>query len=65
VLPNFIIETDASNDGWGVILKQKPNKHSPKSEENICRYASMSYKLKTVNNIDTEILAIIYVINSF
>jgi ribonuclease HI len=49
----------------GAILKQKPNKYSPKSEEKICRYASGSYKLKTVNNTDREILAIIHAINSF
>jgi ribonuclease HI len=49
----------------GVILKQKPNKYSPKAEENICRYASGSYKLKIVNNTDREILAIIHAINSF
>ena len=29
----FIIETDASELGWGAILKQKPHKYSPKSEE--------------------------------
>jgi acetone carboxylase gamma subunit len=61
----FIIETDASKEGWAVILKQKPNKYSPKSEEKFCRYASGSYKLKAVNNTDREILAIIHVINSF
>jgi ribonuclease HI len=61
----FIIETDASKDGWGAILKQKPNKYSPKSVERICRYASGSYKQKTVNNTDREILAIIHAINSF
>jgi hypothetical protein len=31
----------------------------------MCRYALGSYKLKTVNNIDREILAIIHAINSF
>jgi hypothetical protein len=36
-----------------------------KSEEKICRYASKSYKLKTVNNLDREILVIIHAINSF
>jgi hypothetical protein len=36
----FIIETDASKEGWGAILKQKPNKYLPKSEEKIYRYAS-------------------------
>jgi ribonuclease HI len=61
----FIIETDASKEGCGAILKQKPNKYPPKSEEKICRYASGSYKLKTVNNTDREILAIIHAINSF
>jgi ribonuclease HI len=49
----------------GVILKQKPNKYSPKAEEKICIYASGSYKLKTVNNTDKEILAIIHAINFF
>jgi hypothetical protein len=28
----FINETDASKEGWGAILKKKPNKYSPKSE---------------------------------
>jgi hypothetical protein len=61
----FIIETDASKECWGAILKQKPNNYSPKSEEKICRYASGSYKLKTVNSTVREILAIIHTINSF
>ena len=61
----FIIETDASKVGWGAILKQKPNKYSAKTEEKICRYASGSYKLKTVNNIDREILAVVHAINAF
>jgi hypothetical protein len=61
----FIIETDASKEGWGAILKQKSNKYSPKSEEKICRYALGSYKHKTVNNTDREILAIIHIINLF
>ena len=61
----FIIETDASKVGWGAILKQKPNKYSAKAEEKICRYASGSYKLKTVNNIDREILAVVHAINAF
>ena len=29
----FIIETDASELGWGAILKQRPNKYSSKLEE--------------------------------
>ena len=61
----LIIETDASQEGWGAILKQKPNKFSAKTEEKICIYASGSYKLKTVNNIDREILAIVHAINAF
>jgi ribonuclease HI len=61
----FIIETDASQHGWGAILKQRPTKFSAKSEEKICRYASGSYKLKTVNNTDREIMAIINAINAF
>ena len=61
----FIIKTDASISGWGAILKQKPNKYSPKSEESICRYASGTYKLKTVNNTDRQILAVIHALNSF
>uniref|UniRef100_A0A453LC63 Reverse transcriptase domain-containing protein n=1 Tax=Aegilops tauschii subsp. strangulata TaxID=200361 RepID=A0A453LC63_AEGTS len=61
----FIIETDASKVGWGAILKQKPNKYSPKADEKICRYASGSYKLKTINNIDREILAVVNAINAF
>jgi hypothetical protein len=61
----FIIETVASKEGWGAILKQNPNKYSPKSEEKICRYASGGYKLKIVNNTDREILVIIHAINSF
>ena len=62
---NFIIETNASISGWGAILKQKPNKYSPESEERICRYASGTYKLKTVNNTDREILGVIHALNSF
>ena len=61
----FIIETDASQLGWGAILKQKPNKYSMKTDEKICRYASGSYRLKTVNNIDREILAVVHAINAF
>jgi hypothetical protein len=44
---------------------KKSNKYSPKSEEKICRYTSGSYKLKTINNTDREILVIIHTINSF
>ncbi|KAF2925652.1 hypothetical protein DAI22_06g068400 [Oryza sativa Japonica Group] len=61
----FIIETDASQLGWGAVLKQRPTKYSSKSEEKVCRYASGSYKLKTVGNTDREILAIINAINAF
>jgi ribonuclease HI len=61
----FIIETDASQLGWGAVLKQRPTKYSSKSEEKVCRYASGSYKLRTVGNTDREILAIINAINAF
>ena len=46
----FIIETDAFEIGWGAILKQKPNKYSPRTEEKLCRYALGKYKLKAINN---------------
>ena len=61
----FIIEIEASEIGWGAILKQKPYKYSPKIEEKICRYASGKYKLKATNNTDREILAVINAINAF
>ncbi|RCV33205.1 hypothetical protein SETIT_7G064300v2 [Setaria italica] len=61
----FIIETNASEIGWGAILKQKPHKYSPKTEEKICRYASGKYKLKAINNTDREILAVINALNAF
>jgi hypothetical protein len=61
----FIIETDASISGWEAILKQKLNKYSPKIEEKICKYASGTYKVKTVNNTDREILTIIHGLNAF
>ena len=61
----FIIETDASKIGWGAILKQKPNKYSPKTEEKICRYASGKYKLNAINNTDREVLVVINAINAF
>lgn len=59
-----IIEINNSQLGWGAILKQKPNKYSSKIDEKICRYTTGSYKLKTINNTDREILAIINAINS-
>jgi ribonuclease HI len=61
----FIIEIDASELGWGAILKQKSHKYSSKLEEKICRYASGKYKLKTINNTNREILADINAINAF
>ena len=61
----FIIQTDASEIGWGAILKQKPHKYSLKTEEKIYRYASGKYKLKTINNTDREILVVISAINAY
>ncbi|KAG2640020.1 hypothetical protein PVAP13_2KG075632 [Panicum virgatum] len=46
-------------------IRLKPHKYSPKTEEKICRYASGKYKLKTINNTDREILAVINAINAF
>lgn len=60
----FIIKTDASKLGWGAILKQKPNKYSAKTKEKKCMYAYGTYRLKTINYTDREILAIIHAINS-
>ncbi|KAG2640021.1 hypothetical protein PVAP13_2KG075648 [Panicum virgatum] len=48
-----------------IIKEKKPHKYSPKTEEKICRYASGKYKLKTINNIDREILVVINAINTF
>jgi hypothetical protein len=50
----FIIEIDASKEGWGA-TKQKLNKYPPKLEEKICRYASRSYKLKKLLTLITKL----------
>jgi ribonuclease HI len=56
---------DSSQSNQGTNHSVSHNKYSPKSELKICRYASWSYKLKTVNNTNREILAIIHAINFF
>ena len=49
-----------------VILKSKPNKYSPKNEEQICRYSSGQYKENGLtSSIDQEILAVNYALDSF
>lgn len=48
------------------MLKARPNKYSPKTEEKICAYQSGKYKEKgNMSSIDAEVLAIIYGLNSF
>jgi len=62
----LIIETDGSFQGWGAVLKARPNKYSDKIEEKICAYQSGKYKEKgNMSSIDAEVLAIIYGLNSF
>ena len=61
----LIVECDGCEEGWGVILKSKPSKYSPKNEEQICRYNSGQYKEKRLNSsIDQVILAIDYALDS-
>nr|KAJ0189911.1 hypothetical protein LSAT_V11C800453960 [Lactuca sativa] len=58
-LPNIedslIIETDASDEFWGGVLKAK----NPKNEEQICRYTSGSFKAaeKNYHSNEKELLA--------
>ena len=62
----LIIETDGSSSGWGGILLSKDNKYGNKSTEKICRYSSGTYKEKGyMTSLDYEILAIIYVLETF
>ncbi len=62
----LILETDGSFQGWGAVLKARPNKYSDKIEEKICAYQSGKYKEKgNMSNIDAEVLAIIYGLDSF
>lgn len=60
----LIIETDASNDFWGGILKAKTKDDT---NELICRYTSGSFKAAELNyhSNEKEILAIINVIKKF
>ena len=64
---NYLIaEFDACELGWGAVLKTKPNKYSPKSEEQICRYSSGQYRERGItSSIDQEILAVNYALDSF
>ena len=62
----LIIECDGCEEGWGAILKSKPNKYSPKTEEQICRYGSGQYRERRLtSSIDQEILAVNYALDSF
>ncbi|KAG6532257.1 hypothetical protein ZIOFF_006097 [Zingiber officinale] len=59
-----IIESDGCMEGWGGVLKWKPQKFDPKSSELICAYASGKFSpLKST--IDVEIHAIMNCLNSF
>ena len=47
-----IVETDASNIGWGGVLKQRPSEKSQKNEEKIVQYVSGVW-IKAENNYST------------
>ncbi|GJS41983.1 Orf y [Tanacetum coccineum] len=59
----LIIETDASEDIWGGILKEK----TPNNDEKICRYTSGSFKAakKNYHSNEKELLAVKNVISKF
>lgn len=59
----LIIETDASDEFWGGVLKAK----TPENIEKICRYSSGSFKQaeKNYHSSEKEILAIKQVISKF
>ena len=62
----LIIEADRCSLGWGAVLLAKPHKYSAKNTEKICRYSNGKYKEKgNISNIDAEVLAITYAIDSF
>ena len=62
----MIAKFDGCELGWGALLKTKPNKYSPKIEEQICRYSSGHYREKGLtSSIDQEILVINYALDSF
>ncbi|KAG6481401.1 hypothetical protein ZIOFF_058002 [Zingiber officinale] len=59
-----IIESDGCMEGWGGVLKWKPQKYDPKTAELISAYASGKFSpLKST--IDAEIHAIMNCMNSF
>ena len=50
----------------GCYPKNKPNKYSPKNEEQICRYNSGQYRERGLtSSIDQEILGVNYALDSF
>ena len=61
----LIIEVDGCEKGWGAVLLRKPEKFSPKDLEEVCRYSSGKYTVKTTSSLDYEILAVINALQSF
>nr|BAA01607.1 194K polypeptide [Rice tungro bacilliform virus]prf//1817177A capsid protein [Rice tungro bacilliform virus] len=62
----IIIETDASEEGWGAVLVCKPDKYSGKDTEKIAGYASGNFgEKKTWTSLDYEIEAINEALNKF
>ncbi|KAK3043131.1 hypothetical protein RJ639_000020 [Escallonia herrerae] len=57
--------TDGSHLGWGAVLIKKPDKLSPKSTEQICRFASGQYTEIHLSTIETKLLAISHATDSF
>nr|QVY19275.1 p194 [Agapanthus tungrovirus] len=62
----IIIETDASESGWGAVVYAKPNKLSPKTNEQIIAYASGKFPTRpTWTSLDYEIEAIVKSLEKF
>ncbi|QVY19168.1 p194 [Agapanthus tungrovirus] len=62
----IVIETDASESGWGAVVYAKPTKLSPKSSEEIIAYASGKFLTRpTWTSLDYEIEAIVKSLEKF
>ena len=62
----LIVQTDGSEHGWGGILLKRPSKYSSIHEEQLCRYASGTYKEKgRLTSLDFEVLVVINSYESF